>query len=206
MPIRERFEIGSVPQGWGQQTFLAIPDQQESLLPRHEGAWGSAGNRQTEATQGTPRDYYLWVWKNPMDGVEVASIEIQPQDQRFIVAAITLGYLDESPIPRRPRREVKITLPQPDDADQPFDMEVNVDRGSATYPYPLPEDTPDAFINDDFKGWGESQNNKSSPAYVEVSATPSATVEVKNQGETLGTVNWAMSKKKGLFNPTNVSR
>ena len=44
VPIRERFEIGSVPQGWGQQTFLAIPDRQESLASRHEGPWGSAGN------------------------------------------------------------------------------------------------------------------------------------------------------------------
>ena len=115
--------------------------------------------------------------------------------------------LDEDPIPRRPRREVKITLPQSEDADKPFDMEVNVDRGVATYPYPLPENAPDAFINDDFKGWGESQNNKSSPAYVEVSATPSANVEVKNQGETLGTVNWGeVRRKREPFNPTNASR
>ena len=201
VPIRERFEIGSVPQGWGQQTFLAIPDRQDSLYQRHEGPWGSAGNRQTEATQGTPHNYYLWAWKNPRDGVDVASIEIQPQERRFIVAAITLGYLDENPIPRRPRREVKITLPQAEDADKPFDMEVNVDRGTATYPYPLPENTPDAFINDDFKGWGEFQNNKSSPAYTEVSATPSATVEVKNQGETLGTVNWGEVEEKGAVQP-----
>ena len=201
VPIRERFEIGSVPQGWGQQTFLAIPDRQDSLYQRHEGPWGSGGNRQTEATQGTPHNYYLWGWKNPRDGVDVASIEIQPQERRFIVAAITLGSLDENPIPRRPRREVKITLPQAEDADKPFDMEVNVDRGTATYPYPLPENTPDAFINDDFKGWGEFQNNKSSPAYTEVSATPSATVEVKNQGETLGTVNWGEVEEKGAVQP-----
>ena len=200
-PIRERFEIGSLPQGWGQQTFLAIPDQKEGLLPRHEGPWGSAGNRQTEATQTTPRSYYLWVWRNPRPDVEVASIEIQPQDRQFIVAAITLGYLDEDPMPRRPNREVKITLPQAEDADKPFDMEVSVDRGTATYPYPLPENTPDAFINDDFKGWGESQNNKSSPAYTEVSATPSATVEVKNHGETLGTVNWGEVQEKGIVQP-----
>ena len=172
------------------------------LAPRYEGAWGSAGNRQTEVSQGTPRDYYLWTWKNPRDGAEIASIEIQPQERRFIVAAVTLGYLDENPIPRRPRREVKITLPQADDADKPFDMEVNVDR-EALRPtrircrkmHPMP------FINDDFKGWGESQNNKSSPAYAEVSATPSATVEVKNQGETLGSVNWGEVEEKGTVQP-----
>ena len=201
VPIRERFEIGSVPQGWGQQTFIAIPDQKEGLISRHQGHWGSAGNRQTEATQTVPRNYYLWIWKNPNPDVEIASIEIQPQERKFIVAAITLGYLDEDPIPRRPNREVKITLPQAEDADKPFDMEVNVDRGTATYPYPLPENSSDAFITDDFKGWGESQNNKSSPAYVEVSATPSATVEVKNRGEVLGTVNWGELQKKRVVQP-----
>ena len=201
VPIRERFEIGSIPQGWGQQTFIAIPDQKEGLISRHQGHWGSAGNRQTEATQTVPRNYYLWIWKNPNPDVEITSIEIQPQERKFIVAAITLGYLDEDPIPRRPNREVKITLPQAEDADKPFDMEVNVDRGTATYPYPLPENSSDAFIADDFKGWGESQNNKSSPAYVEVSATPSATVEVKNRGEVLGKVNWGELQKKRVVQP-----
>ena len=201
VPIRERFEIGSIPQGWGQQTFIAIPDQKEGLISRHQGHWGSAGNRQTEATQTVPRNYYLWIWKNPNPDVEITSIEIRPQERKFIVAAITLGYLDEDPIPRRPNREVKITLPQAEDADKPFDMEVNVDRGTATYPYPLPENSSDAFITDDFKGWGESQNNKSSPAYVEVSATPSATVEVKNRGEVLGTVNWGELQKKRVVQP-----
>ena len=201
VPIRERFEIGSIPQGWGQQTFIAIPDQKEGLISRHQGHWGSAGNRQTEATQTVPRNYYLWIWKNPNPDVEITSIEIQPQERKFIVAAITLGYLDEDPIPRRPNREVKITLPQAEDADKPFDMEVNVDRGTATYPYALPENSSDAFITDDFKGWGESQNNKSSPAYVEVSATPSATVEVKNRGEVLGTVNWGELQKKRVVQP-----
>ena len=201
VPIRERFEIGSVPQGWGQQTFIAIPDQQESLIARHQGPWGSAGTRQTEAMQCVPRNYYLWIWKNPRPDVEVASITIQPQERRFIIAAITLGHLDEDPVPRRPNREVKITLPQAEDADKPFDMEVNVDRGTATYPYPLPENAPDSFIDDDFKGWGEFQNNKSSPAYTEISATPSATIEVKNQGETLGTVNWGDVQEEGSVQP-----
>ena len=95
VPIRERFEIGSVPQGWGQQTFLAIPTGKTAYTSVTKGHGDPAGNRQTEATQGTPRDYYLWAWKNPREGAEVASIEIQPQERRFIVAAITLGYLDE---------------------------------------------------------------------------------------------------------------
>ena len=202
VPIRERFEIGSVPQGWGQQTFLAIPDRQESLSPRHEGPWGSAGNRQTEVSQGTPRDYYLWTWKNPRDGVEVASIEIQPQERRFIVAAITLGYLDEDPIPRRPRREVKITLPQSGDADKPFDMEVNVDRGVATYPYPLPENGSPMPLSMMISKVGVNPKiTRAVLLTLRYLPLHQQVFEVKNQGETLGTVNWGEVQKKGIVQP-----
>ena len=201
VPIRERFEIAALPQGWGQQPFIAVPDQGEGLINRHQGPWGSAGNRQTETYQSYPRDYYLWIWENPRPDVEIESVEIQPIERKFIIAAITLGYLDEVPVSRHPRRELKITLPQPDDAEKSFDMEVEVDRGVATYPYPLPENSAAAFINDDFRGWGEPQNNKSSPAYVEVAATPSASVEIKNHGETLGTVNWGEVEEKGTVQP-----
>ena len=90
-----------------------------------------------------------------------------------------------------------ITLPQAEDVAKPFRMEVEVDRGIATYPYPLPEKSTDKFLNDDRKGWGETQNDKSSPAYVEVTATPSATVTVKNHDETLGAVKWGRVRGEG---------
>ena len=201
--IRERFEIAVVPPGWGQLPFLAWPDQKDALYPRYEGNWGAAGNRQTEATQAWPGHYYLWVWDNPKPSETVESIRIIPEGPKFILAAITLGHLDEDPIPRRATREVKITLPQKEDVQKPFRMAVEVDRGIATYPYPLPEKSADEFLGDDFKGWGESQNDKSSPAYVEVAATPSATVTIKNHDETLGEVKWGKLEEKGRAQPNS---
>src|SRR5262249_39208106 len=94
------------------------------------------------------------------------------------------------------KREVKIVLTKPVDAKKPFDLEVDVDRGLATYPYPLPKHSADEFLADSFKGWGEAQNHESSPAYVEIAATPSATVTVKQKGETLGSVKWGELQKK----------
>lgn len=201
VPIRERFEIAVVPPGWGQFPFLAWPDQKDGLHPRERGHWGETGYRQTEATQAWPNDHYLWVWENPNPSETIESIHIVPEGPKFIVAAITLGHLDEDVIPWTATREVKITLPQAEDAEKPFRMEVEVDRGVATYPYPLPEKPADQFLCDDLKGWGESQNNKSSPAYVEVSATPSATVTVSNRGETLGEVNWGELEQGGSVQP-----
>ena len=201
VPIRERFEIAVVPPGWGQMPFLAWADRQDGLHPRYEGSWGSSGNRQTEATQAGPSDYYLWVWENPNSSEPIESVEIIPEGPKFIVAAVTLGHLDEAPITRRATREVKITLPQEEDAEKPFRMEVEVDRGVATYPYPLPEQPADDFLNDERKGWGEPQNNSSREAYTTISATPSATITVKNHDEELGEVQWGELEEKGTVQP-----
>src|SRR5262245_11822528 len=37
VPIRERFKIASVPTGWGELPFLAVPDVDDRLRPRFEG-------------------------------------------------------------------------------------------------------------------------------------------------------------------------
>ena len=188
VPLRERFEIAIVPPTYGGMPFVATPDQKNSLHPRDEGPWDLAGTRQMEAIQGMPSGYFLWVWRNPQPERALASIEIIPQDVKLIIAAITIGHLDEHPFVRTGRAETKIVVPQAEDAEKPFNLDVEVDRGVATYVHALPEKTADAFLNDDFKGWGESQNPKSSTAYVEIAATPSATVIVKQGGEALGKV------------------
>jgi hypothetical protein len=201
VPIRERFEIAVVPPGWGQLPFLAWPDRKDGLHSRYEGRWGNAGGRQTEAIQAWPEAYYLWAWENPHPDQAVDSLSITPEGPKFLIAAVTLGSLDETPICRDVRREVKIILSQKEDAEKPFDLSVEVDRGVATYPYALPEKSADDFLNDPFKGWGEPQNPKSNPAYVEVAATPSATVTVKQGEEELGSVGWGKLQDKGVLQP-----
>ncbi|MCS6862464.1 MAG: hypothetical protein NZT92_19350, partial [Abditibacteriales bacterium] len=196
VPIRERFEIACVPTGWGQLAFLAVPDMQNRLQPRYEGPWGAAGNRQTEVIQAWPRQYFLWAWENPHPERVMESVTIEPADRKFLVAAITLGHVEEHPFVRTGSREVVITLPQAEDAQKPFKLEVEVDRGTATYPFPLPQQSAEEFIADAKKGWGEAQNPTSSPAYVEIAAIPSATVTVKNDGEELGKVNWGELQEK----------
>jgi len=202
VPIRERFEIGDWPQTWGQGAFLAMPDQKNGLIERYRGEWGSSGFRQTEATQGWPRGYYLWAWENPHPDKPLESVTIVPETmQKFVVAAITLSHLEEDPFVRTGRREVIITLPRQEDAAKPFSLEVNVDRGVATYPYPLPQTSPEEFMEDSFRGWGEAQNPKSSPSYVEIAAIPSATVSVKQGEEEIGSVQWGELQQKGVLEP-----
>jgi len=137
VPVRERFEIATVPPsgGW---PFLAFTDQADAMLPRQAGSWGDAGRRQTEVQMGSSRWYYLWAWKNPHPERRLERVEIVPAGPAFLIAGLTLSQLEEEPICREAAREVLITLPQEGDAKRPFNMEVEVDRGVATYPYPLP--------------------------------------------------------------------
>ena len=190
VPIRERFEIGSVPPVWGEACFLAIPDTKEGLMDRQAGRWGAAGLRQTEVIQSQPNGYYLWAWPNPRPAERLAGIVVEPAGPRFLIAAVTLGHLEENPCARPAKQVVAITLPQPAEAAQPFSLEVTVDRGVATFPYALPAQATDEFLADPMRGWGERQNLTSSPAYVEMAALPSATLSVAQAGQPLGQVRW----------------
>ncbi|MCL4544680.1 MAG: hypothetical protein M1118_08815, partial [Chloroflexi bacterium] len=131
LPIRERFEIATVPPGWGQQPFRAWPDQEERLWPRYEGRWGLAGSRQTEGWSSNARGYFLWPWLSPDPTGIIEAIEIVPEGPRFLLAAITPGHLPEHPFTRSGSRYVRLLLPQPEDAHHPFALSVTVDRGSA---------------------------------------------------------------------------
>ncbi|MBI2939019.1 MAG: CehA/McbA family metallohydrolase [Chloroflexi bacterium] len=190
VPIRERFEIGAVLPVWGQLPFRAVPDQNDGLAPRYEGRFESTGYRQTEAVQARPLGYYLWAWRNPRPESPLAALTIVPAGPRFLVAGVTLGQVDEHPFARPGAQPVKIVLTDPADAARPFDLAVEVDRGTATYPYPLPQQPAEAFLADPFAGWGEGLNRQSSPAYVEIAALPSATVAVKQAGEVLSQAKW----------------
>jgi hypothetical protein len=139
VPIRERFEISIVPPPYGGAPFRALPDRKEWLLARDEGEWGDAGRRQAEAFRGAARAYYLWTWQNPHPQQPLEHVVIEPGDRKFLIAAITIGRLDEWPFYRTGKQAVKIVLPQAEDAERPFKLAVDADRGVATYPYPLPQ-------------------------------------------------------------------
>lgn len=204
IPIRERFEIAGVPTPWGQFPFLALADTNEHLMPRYEGPWDDVGQRQSEAHMGWPRDYYLSTWTNPAPERPIESLRIEPGDHRFLLAALTLGHRDESPFPRNAKREVLITLPETADATHEGQLAVEVDRGVATFPFPLPRQSTEDFLADSYRGWGETPNTQASPAYVEIAAIPSATVDVKQGDETLGSVQWGELEQHGTVTTPRV--
>ncbi len=194
--VRDRFEISTVPTANGAAPFVAVSDSNDELLPRWSGDWSEAGRRQTEVAGGRPSHFVLWAWQSPHPDKDLEKVEIIPQGPAFVIGGITVSSIEEEPICREGTRELIINLPQKEDADKSFNLEVEVDRGINTYPYPLPADSKEVFL-EGRKGWGEAENPGSSPSYAEVAANPSATVKVKQGGKILGQANWGEMRAKG---------
>ncbi|AWT59228.1 MAG: hypothetical protein DF168_00409 [Candidatus Moanabacter tarae] len=195
---RDRFEISTIPSSIsipGSSPFIAVSDTADKLLPRWAGDWSEAGRRQTEVAGGRSLHFVLWAWENPHPEQTLEKLEIVPIGPAFIIGGITVSSIDENPFCREATREVIINLPRKEDANRPFNLEVQVDRGINTYPYPLPSDSTESFLKGR-KGWGEKQNPGSSPSYAEIAANPSATISVKQNDEILGEANWGDLREK----------
>ena len=208
VPIRGRFEIASLPgadatskrgsSGLPALPFRAVTDQKDSLMDRYRGVWSETGRRQTESVMGQAKWSYLWCWSNPEPDTSIEAIEIVPTGQPFVICGVTLSYVDEQPFARQGRRPVRIDLTDSSHAEQEFDLEVDIDRGVATYPQPLPTAATNQFLDDPLKGWGETQNVSASPAYVQVSAVPSATLSVRQGGKEVGKAGWGDLESNGV--------
>ncbi len=190
-PVRERFEIQVVPPEWGREPFLAVTDTSDYNLPRFEGRWAEAGGRLTEHAKGWAAGYYLWCWENPHPERAVERIEIVPRGARFIVAGITTSDVDEHPFVREPGRPVRLVTKD----GRGGVLDVDVDRGVATYPQPLPGE-------DDRAGWGAT---KGTSAYTSIAAVPSATVAVRRGDDELGRVRWGDVERDGRADAGQVS-
>lgn len=210
IPIRERFEIGTARfptiLDWKPgMAYLATPAERLELFPRKGGSWDIAGYRQMENDyRSVVSSFYLWAWVNPDPETVIEAIEIVPAGTSFVIGGITLSHLDEHPFARQGRRPIRIILTDPADARKPFDLDVEVDRGYGTYVFPLPEANDSKFLEDPHAGWGEPQNLQSSPAYVEVSAVPSALVSVKQSGKLIGQAGWGEVQQKGVVESSGV--
>lgn len=185
LPIRERFEVDLVP-GRGAQAVLAVSDHGPVLMPRFTGDWIMAGRRLQEVESTPAQHFYLWPWLNPRPDVEVESILVEPAGRRFVLGAITLGVNGEEPFPREPARPVRITLHDEAGTADIGDLEIEVDRGTATRPYPLPDGGPKPYMI----GWGEVSLSAASPAYAHVQAVPSATLSVRHASQEVATARW----------------
>src|SRR5437773_3596936 len=183
--LREHFEVANIPSR--RKLWLATDDRPISLAPRHTGRWLDHFARQQEVQVPGARDYYLWDWIDPDPSSAISALEVEPAGRRYLVAAITLSFVDEDPFPRSEARAIRITLANERDARTDVGLlEVDVDRGAATYPYPLPR----RLVDPGPPGWGEPAIREAGCSYVKVQAAPSATVRVRRGEIELASFRW----------------
>ncbi|NIM94035.1 MAG: hypothetical protein GTO18_10045 [Anaerolineales bacterium] len=190
VPIRERFEISAVPPEWGRFAMLCVPDGQDYLPNREVGRWEETGQRQMDVRMAWPQHFVLWAWKNPYPERELNSIRIEPQEQRFIIGAITLSTYEENPFGRESLLPVVITLKEEEKAELPFSLSLEVDRGVVTFPYPLSTESLQEDEESGLTGFGKPKREVSSPAYAEIAAQPSATLKIKQEEDLIADLNW----------------
>ncbi|HKF76116.1 MAG TPA: CehA/McbA family metallohydrolase [Candidatus Dormibacteraeota bacterium] len=188
--VRERFEVAAIPTAWGQLPFLALPDMPDQLpADRWRGDFGAIGYRQAEAGAAWAKWFYLWAWRNPRPDARVESLLVRAHGPAYVLGSIVAGFADEFPFPREGLRALRVTI-DGEREDARLDWRVVVDRGLATFPHRLPGSTVEQFLSDPLAGFGDAVGAASSPAYVEVSAVPSATLSVRRDAGDLGSARW----------------
>ena len=186
VPIRERFEISDLEQ----LPALAVPDAMPQSRDRYSARFSRDGGppdavaalRRPMAVYIPPSHYDLWAWPNPRPGVPVSHLTVTAFETPFLIAAITIGHLDEHPLVGDGAVPLRIELPA-ELSDTDLDaLSVTVDRGTATLPFPLIDDDREVPV----PGWGRPRRRKASPAYVHVSGLPSARLTVEVAGQEVG--------------------
>jgi hypothetical protein len=197
VPIRERFEIGTAPSPWDWQgPFLAVGAGHEEPLDRWAGGWGEAGYRQTEPPHRSSEvEVFLWSWVDPDPEAELISIRLTPVGVPVVVAAITLSGVDEDPFVRDPALPVIVAGARPPEG--PVRWDVSVDRGVASYAYPLPGGGAETFLADPMPGFGEDEDPTSPLAYARIAAVPSATVAVSTPDGETSRIPWSSMPAEG---------
>jgi hypothetical protein len=208
--LRQRFEIGPTPRrwdgrplplDWGQTPLLARNDAEHVLMDRACGRYDEAGARlvgiedpQSRVPYVLPYRFYLWAMENPRPDLDLVDLGVEALSASILVGAVTVSDLDEEPFTRTVARDVLVEVR---DADIDESLEIEIDRGTATYVYrTAPDVETDPVLPG---GWGRPRPDLWSAGYARISASPSATVTVRSAGDTLGQLRWGDLVERGAL-------
>lgn len=215
VPIREGFELAFLPTPWGRSPYASVLDREDSLLDRDVCCGNGARQMATydfhlmAVGEDEPRgDWFLWVWENPSPTTPLDRIVLRGRAAPVLVGGVTLGRTSEYPFARQAARPIRVVV----DGELDGPVALDVDRGAASYLWPLPNTE---FLGSRMAGFGQARNDPpeatsdaerredarraylsqhprrgTSPVYGHVTAVPSATLSVRSGDDELGSVTW----------------
>lgn len=209
--IRNGFEIAPPWLGdlrdYGVAASLAVPDRENSLPDRYQGAFADTGVRQSEVVyagawsssyRAGTIDYagwrfYLWSWINPRAGVGVVRIDLVALEGVLEIGGICIGFVDEHPLRPEPARVVVAEVPAGYLGDV-AELAIDVDRGTVGYTTVLAQTPAD---DDPLSSWGDDPDAGLGSVYARVSALPSSTVRLVASGQSLADARWGDLRRQG---------
>jgi hypothetical protein len=193
--IRRRFEINEPAIRWGQLSFAARPSTDDLPIPMRgpypENQWGEYQTAVAEGDYRTSAKYWVYALPNPHPDKELASVRVEPSGLDLLaIAGITLYHGDLHPLQHQRLETLRVTL-RASEAAAIGEVTSKIDLGIIARQYAVPAFTPEQWLANDLKGWGEE---KAAPAplsdvRLDVMASPEATL----------TVNGHDADMKGVF-------
>ncbi len=179
--LLRRHEIGMYWRHWGENCFQAVAHQkQRTLTPlteQHEQPfpWGQTQTR-TLVPDMMPWVNWIWSWRNPFPGKEIAGLRIEPRGEALVLSGLSAGRTESCPYRWEGRRKAVLRLPKGETFEPALDemgllKQVQLDLGQVISARPrtcYPDDT-----------WAKTYNNQlplvsENEVLVEYTAHPEA--------------------------------
>ena len=190
-PVRRRFEVNEliIPH-WMLLPFAARPHTAKEPRPwqgPHQPYWW--GFNQT-GLGDTPADgyarYWIYALPNPHPERPLAALRLEPGGAgRVVIAGISLYDGATHPLRHERLESFRVTLPEPLPPDQ---VAARVDLGIIARKYAVPAFDPESWLAEERASCGESPLDPRSGLFLDITASPDATLTVNGQNIPLGPV------------------
>ena len=182
-PIRRRFEVNSASVFWGHLCFAAVPHRQDvaSKLTDPLSTGQDWGELQIGVWDSNYAGQIVWLSAipNPTPERALKTLRFSARaDDPVALCGMTLFHGRENPLQYDRLNLYRITLPHEGDEKQ---WEVTVDLGVVARKYQLPSFEEEPWLAAPGVGLGESGGRSAANLYVEVSASPEATLTLRDQ-------------------------
>ncbi len=190
-PIRRRFEVNEliIPQ-WLLLPFACRPHTAKEPRawqgPHERYCWGfdQTGFGDSPA-EGLAR-YWVYALPNPYPDRPLAALRLEPCGAgRVVVAGISLYDGPSHPLRHERLQTFRLALPEPLPADQ---VDASIDLGIIARKYAVPAFDPESWLTGDRTGCGEAPFGPQAGLFLDVTASPDATLTVNGRGYPLAPV------------------